>query len=455
MEFTLKQVAHTLGAKLTGNPDAVVTSVCIDSRKASPGTLFFALSGENADGHDFLEAAFAAGAAACIVSRQSTTSGNLLLVDDTTLALGALARSHRLAMSASVVGVTGSVGKTSTRNTIAHVLSSRLSVYVSPGNFNTEYGLPMAILELTPDHEACVLEMGMRGPGQIAYLADIAVPTVGVITNIGSSHLELLGSRQAIAAAKAELLDALPADGLAVLPADDEFLPTLRSRCRCRVETFGYNPAATWRITNPSVAPERTEGQINGVRVRIPLDGDHHLLNAAAAIAVGEWFRIDRAECAARLETLASPSMRLTPIALPNGTVILNDAYNAAPASMRSALRALATRARAGGQRSVAILGDMRELGSESDSAHIEVGRYAEEMGIDLLVAVGQNASLVADSAGRYGSTLSTLTAASTQEAIEIAIGRVKPGDVVLVKGSRALAMEQVVDALENALSTG
>ncbi len=290
-DLPLALVLSATRGRLVGGPaPEVLHGVSTDSRTVARGALFVALKGENFDGHDFVAQAFARGAGAALVARELEAPGPLLVVGDTLIALGALAGAHRRTRRVQAVAVTGSVGKTTTKEMIASILSQGVAVAKTPGNFNNEIGVPLALLDLAPDHEAAVVELAMRGRGQIAYLAEMVRPRVGVITNIGVSHIELLGSREAIAEAKAELLESLPADGAAVLPADDDFFDFLRERCPCRVVSFGRSEWAEVRVTQVEVGEAGAVaatlvGPWGEQRVRLRAAGRHQALNAAAAAA--------------------------------------------------------------------------------------------------------------------------------------------------------------------------
>jgi UDP-N-acetylmuramoyl-tripeptide--D-alanyl-D-alanine ligase len=329
---------------------------------------------------------------------------------------------------------------------IACALGARFKVLAGEKNFNNEIGVPKTLFGLSPEHQAVVIEMAMRGAGQIAWLAEISRPQIGVITNIGISHIELLGSRDNIAAAKAELLDALPEEGLAVLNSDDDYCDFLRSRCHCPIVTYGVKNDAGFRAVEARFSDEGSRFHINGVEFRIGAPGVHHVINACAASATASHMGIPLDEVSAKLEDFRAPSMRMESITRADGTTILNDAYNAAPDSMRAALETL--QILAGGRRTVAVLGDMRELGDHSTESHRYVGETAGSAGIDLLITVGEAAAGIADGAmERLGPSkierfADTVTAASQVPSM------IRPGDLILVKGSRAMEMEKIVRAL-------
>ena len=435
MPLTLHDVFEALGYDApTGGAGTTFPNVSTDTRTLQPGDLYVALTGPNADGHQFVPSALRAGAGGLVVSSPVAASREMpvLRVPDTEVAYGLLARFWRDRFSLPVVGVTGSVGKTTTKEMLAAVLSPLGPILKTPASQNNETGVPKTLLQLTADHKAAVIEMGMRGAGQISYLCGIARPTVGVVTLIGDNHLELLGSRVAIADAKGELLEALPEDGLAVLNAADPFLPRLQARTSARVVPFG--PAE-------DAMPTETGWRFDwrGVPVEIQSVSRHDVSNALAALTVADALGVAPNNAAEALRAYTPPAMRMTVTRLPSGAVILNDAYNAAPDSMRAALQTLAAQP---GDRKLAFLGDMRELGLRAEAAHKELGPVIDALGgLTALYTVGGLAALVPNAARRFGG--SEEAAKFAREALTLG-----PGDVVLVKGSRAMAMEKIAAAL-------
>jgi UDP-N-acetylmuramoyl-tripeptide--D-alanyl-D-alanine ligase len=381
-----------------------------------------------------------------------------VVVDDTLAALGALAGVHRAKLSPRVVAITGSTGKTTTKEMLACVLSQGWKTARTPGNFNNEIGVPLALLDLDESHDAAVVELAMRGRGQVRYLAKIAAPEVGVITNVGVSHMELLGTKQAIAEAKAELLEVLPATGTSVLPAEDSFFAFLKARSPCRVVSFGRGREADVRADQMTVGPTgATDFVLRGwwgeeeVRLRAP--GRHHALNAAAAAAAAmaagaraEWIRPG-------LEVFEGAEMRSRIEEAPGGYAVIDDCYNAAPDSMRVALELLADLP---GRRRWAVLGDMKELGPLAEEWHREVGELAATMGVAGLIAVGEFRESLAAGAREAQLSLEVEEAADNAGASERIREWVSAGDVVLVKGSRAMQMEEIVkDLLAEAPASG
>ncbi len=446
--ISIVDAAKAMNARIAGSVAGSSSSICTDTRDGAAGSLFFALHGENSDGHRYAASAAEQGAAAVVVDHELTdVAAPQLVVHDTLKALGDLARSYRNRFDIPVVGITGSVGKTSTKEMIACALGVKFKVLAGQKNFNNEIGVPKTLFGLGPEHHAAVIEMAMRGAGQIAWLADVARPRIGVITNIGLSHIELLGSRENIAAAKAELLDAVPPDGLAILNADDEYCDFLRSKCHCPVVTFGVQNDAGFRAADARFTDSSSTFRVNGIEFRINATGVHHVINACAACAAASHLGIALHDVAAQLETFQAPAMRMESTTRTDGTTILNDTYNAAPDSMRAALETL--RLLAGGRRrAVAVLGDMRELGEYSRDAHRYVGETAGDAGIDLLVTVGEAAAGIADAAYERLGPAKIERYADTLTAADQIPSLIRPGDLVLVKGSRAMEMEKIVQAL-------
>ncbi len=450
-ELSRDMVLAATGGRPVGRElPAVLCGVSTDTRSLQSGALFVALKGERFDAHDFVPEALERGAGAALVSREIESPGPLLLVPDTLAAFGTLAAAHRAMLGARVVAVTGSTGKTTTKEMIAAVLSQDWKTGKTPGNYNNEIGVPLALLELDSSYEAAVVELAMRGRGQIGYLARMARPEVGVVTNIGLSHLELLGSREAIAEAKAELLSGLPDSGTAVLNADDDFFSFLRERSPARVISFGYGSEADVRAVQVTVREDGgTEFALTGdhgeVRVSLRAPGRHHALNAAAAAAAAFSLGAKPERVASGLEAFEGAEMRSRTARAPGGYVVIDDCYNAAPDSMRVALELLADLP---GKRKWAVLGDMKELGPLAPEWHREVGELAAAMGVTGLITLGQLGHYIAEG-GRGASSLEYVSeAASNEEAAGLLKQRVSAGDVVLVKGSRAMEMEHIVSAL-------
>jgi UDP-N-acetylmuramoyl-tripeptide--D-alanyl-D-alanine ligase len=462
--LTLDEVVEVTGGALVDGPNVVgesgeevCTSVSTDTRSLQPGALFVALRGEKHDAHDYLVAAQEKGATGLVVDRAlHLTDVHLphVVVVDTTHALGDIARYVRDVFTGPVVGVTGSVGKTTAKELIALVLGASFNVLRSEANHNNEIGVPQTFFQMEPTHTALVVELGMRGPGQILRLAEIAAPTIGVITGIGLSHIELLGSRENIAKAKGELFEMLPADGgLAVYPATDEFAAQLRAHIKGAALTVAVDAPADvqavelsrhengWRFTVSS--PWGTS------KMFLPSPGRFNVLNALFAVAVGGHLGIALDSIARALLRWAPPPMRLETLTTANGVTILSDAYNAAPDSMVGALGTLRETPVGPGGKRIAVLGEMRELGAYAPEAHAMIGRVAAKIAPDMLILVGELTKKTAAGALGAGFPPDHLhQLETTAEAISLVPLVVQPGDVVLVKGSRAMALEQVVAAL-------
>ena len=450
--ITAKDVVAACGGELVaGDMDARITGVSTDTRTLAPGDLFVALTGENSDGHKFLADALAKGAVGVVVSRKVESQCLTIRVADTLLALGDLAAFYRSKFDPVVVGVTGSVGKTTTKEMIAAVAAAKGPVLKNEGNFNNEIGLPMTLLNLAPRHKTAVVEMAMRGAGQIDYLARIAKPKIGVITNIHMVHIELLGTMDAIADAKGEMLDHLPADGTAVLNADDAYFEYLSRRANCRVVSFGESVGAAVRAVSSGIDSKgcchfEVKTPSGSFDVHIPVPGEHNIKDALAAIAVGEELGIDHEAIRAALAAFKAPEKRSNVIPSRRGYVVIDDTYNAGPASVKSAVKTLTMME---GDRKIAVLGDMLELGEHAIEAHLEIGRAVKECGIDLLFAVGELAKLITRGAIDAGMPIAAVSEFedSAQAAKEVP-SKVRERDVVLVKGSRAMKMERIVEGL-------
>jgi UDP-N-acetylmuramoyl-tripeptide--D-alanyl-D-alanine ligase len=445
-----EQVAFAAGARLIAEPPpsgAGPERVSIDSRDAGPGTLFVGLPGANADGGRFAPQALADGAWGILTTEEharaakSTGSGVLLAAEDPLKALQRLATAWRRELNAQVIGVTGSTGKTSTKELLRAVIEPQRRTVASRANFNTEIGLPLEILAAPAGTEVLVLEMGMRGVGQIAELAAIAEPDVGVIVSIGPVHLELLGSVEAIAAAKAELIAALAPGATAVLPAGEPLLEPHR-RSDLRTLTFGAGGDVQLRAAQG----DRVEIDLAGepITLEVSFTQAHLRRNLLAAVAAASAVGV-RAGGRVDLEISAGRGRRLE---LGSGITLIDDCYNANPMSMRAALDELAaTPTRPEGARRVAVLGDMLELGPEERRFHVEVGEHARAVGVDLLVTVGPLAASIAE--GFRDRAAAHLTADATEAAALVA-ELLAPGDLVLVKASRGIGLERVCDAVRS-----
>ena len=449
----LAEVARLTGGRLAGaDPATTVTGpVVIDSRRVSPGGLFVCLRGEHVDGHLFATDAVRDGAVAVLAARD--VDAPAVVVDDPQSALGALATGVlRRAEGCVVVGVTGSTGKTSTKDLLAQVVGAAGPVVAPENSFNNELGLPLTVLSIDEQTSTLVCEYSARGPGHIAYLCSIARPQIGVVLNVGAAHLGEFGSREAIARAKGELVEALPADGTAVLNADDELVRAMSSRTEARVVMFGTTTEAdVWvddveldELARPRFRLHTFAGDAD---VSMQLSGAHHATNAAAAAAAALSRGIALDDVVAGLASAGTRSAhRMDLRRRDDGLLVVDDAYNANPDSMRSALEALA---RLGsGRRRWAVLGEMRELGEESVELHRQVGRVVAATGVDELVAVGDAAPLAEAAGAETGWAGHARVVADAAAAIDVLTAEVRPDDAVLVKASNSLRLWQIADAL-------
>jgi UDP-N-acetylmuramoyl-tripeptide--D-alanyl-D-alanine ligase len=458
-DFTAAEIIEATGGRLiAGDASARCSGIATDSRVVSAGQCFVALRGERFDGHDFVADALRAGAAAAIVSSvpdglvSGAAAGAFLIqVGDTLKALGDLARFHRRRFSIPVIGVTGSTGKTTTKDMAATVLSRRGAVAVTPENYNNEIGVPLAVLSLSGEHRAAVIEMAMRGAGEIAYLAAMAAPTVAVITNVGLSHLERLGAPDAIADAKGELIVAVGA-GPSVLNADDPYFARLSARARGPVLSFGLSEGAQFRAVDPAALDGGTRFRLlcpaGEVQVLLAAPGRHQVLNALAAAAAAHAAGAALDDVAAGLAGFTASQARAQVVESRAGFRIVNDSYNASPASVEAALDLLGDM---NARRRVAILGDMLELGPAAPELHRAIGEQAAHAGVDLLIAVGEMARFIADGARAAMPHDRVRWTQSGDEAAAWALDALRPGDVVLVKASRAMAFERIAGRLADA----
>ncbi|MEV8312975.1 UDP-N-acetylmuramoyl-tripeptide--D-alanyl-D-alanine ligase [Streptomyces sp. NPDC059900] len=453
--LSLAEIATVVGGQTHDIPDPsvqVTGPVVRDSREVEPGSLFVAFAGERVDGHDYASAVVEAGAAAVLASRPVGVPA--IVVDDVQAALGALARHVVERLGATLVALTGSVGKTSSKDLLAQVLRSKAPTVFTPGSLNNEIGLPLTALSATDETQFLVLEMGARGIGHIRYLTGLTPPKIGLVLNVGTAHIGEFGGREQIAVAKGELVESLPADGTAVLNADDPLVRAMASRTKARVLFFGERADADVRAENVRLAdngqPAFTLHTPSGCSdVTLRLYGEHHVSNALAAAAVAHELGMSADEIARALSEAGTLSRwRMEVTERPDGVTVVNDAYNANPESMRAALRALAAMAK--GRRTWAVLGQMAELGDEGLAEHDAVGRLAVRLNVSKLVAVGgREASwlqLGAYNEGSWGEE--SVHVSDAQAAIDLLRSELRPGDVVLVKASRSVGLERVATAL-------
>ncbi|MFI0899524.1 UDP-N-acetylmuramoyl-tripeptide--D-alanyl-D-alanine ligase [Streptomyces sp. NPDC020983] len=461
--LSLAEVARAVGGSTHDIPDAAVMvtgPVVRDSREVVPGALFVAFAGERVDGHDFAPGAVAAGAVAVLAARPLGVPA--IVVDDVQAALGALARHVIERLGATVVALTGSAGKTSTKDMLAQVLQRIGPTVWTPGSLNNEIGLPLTALQADADTRHLVLEMGARGIGHIAYLTGLTPPRIGIVLNVGSAHIGEFGGKEQIAQAKGEMVEALPdahAGGVAVLNADDPLVRAMADRTKARVVFFGESEHAQVRASgvalNERGQPVFTLHAPTGCAdVTLRLYGEHHVSNALAAAAVASELGMPVGEIATALSEAGSLShWRMEVTERPDGVTVVNDAYNANPESMRAALRALAAMGRpaqARGGRTWAVLGKMAELGGEALAEHDAVGRLAVRLNVSKLVCVGgQEAAWLQMGAYNEGSWgEESVHVSDAEAAIDLLRAELRPGDVVLVKASRSVGLEAVALAL-------
>lgn len=453
-KFSVDEIAKAVKGRIAAGRAKSATGVVIDSRHVRRGCVFFAIIGERLDGHQFVADAFAKGAAIAVVSDEALAGScpgkTLIVVEDTTRALQDLAAHHRRRFKKLlVVGVTGSNGKTTVKDMVAAALSQKYKTLKTEGNLNNHIGVPMTLFNLTEKHEAAVIEMGMNNPGEIARLTQIAAPSIGVITNIGPAHIGRLGSIDAVRRAKGEIIVNLPKNGVAALNLDDEnSAPLIEARERKTI-TFGRNPSAnislvdTWTENGTRTAvvhDGKTETEL-----RIPLLGLKAVDNALAAFAAATCAKVASADIAKGIAKVKPAKMRMEPSRLPNGALLVNDAYNANPQSLEAALMTLATM-RVNGGRLIFVFGDMLELGGKSAAMHKAVGKITARLKLDEIYTHGEMAALACDEAGKKGVAAYP---AKSHEDIAMALAKaVRPSDIILVKGSRSMAMENVARRL-------
>lgn len=458
MRLELRQIAHWCSAEMEGAAaDGVVAEgYSIDSRTIEAGELFFAVKGARFDGHDFVGAALTRGAVAAVVSREKLDTvlsagavGPLIVVDDPLKALQQLAAVVRRQWGRRLVGVTGSAGKTTTKEAIAKVLSAKFSVLKSQGNLNNEYGLPLQLLRLEPWHEAAVIEMGMSHAGEIAALAHIATPNWGVVTNVGTAHAQNFADGvSGIARAKYELVEALPAQGIAFLNCDDPRVSQFGRDFRGKAVYYGRGPCADPRAE--SVKSLGADGQKVEIRageehstLHLRLLGEHNVANAMAAIAVGVEAGISLEDCCAALAELAPEDKRGQVLAV-HGATVINDCYNSNPEALKAMIGTLAEMPVAAGSRRILVAGAMLELGAHSAALHGECGRAAAKAGIDVVAGVSGDARPLTEAAGEAGAK--TAFFETPEEAGEWLRSTVRAGDVVLLKASRGVRLERALE---------
>jgi UDP-N-acetylmuramoyl-tripeptide--D-alanyl-D-alanine ligase len=452
MKLKLSKIAEfisatSVGFKQTG--EEVAQGYSIDSRTVGAGQLFFAVTGERLDGHDYVAAALEKGAIAAVVRKDELSrfadQARLLAVDDTLVALQALATAVRKVWGKPLVGVTGSAGKTTTKEAIAHVLSTKFRVLKSEGNFNNHFGLPLMILKLEPEHDLAVIEMGMSHAGEIRALAKIAQPEIGVVTNVAPVHLEFFDSIAGIARAKYELIESLPASGTAILNADDEYVSGFGRDFKGKVIKYGVHETADVRAENlSSLGAGGSEFDVVTVRGRehatLPLVGEHNILNALAAVSAGLALGMSLSEGVAALATMSAPDKRGQVLQLGNITVI-NDCYNSNPKALNAMIDALAAM-KAG--RRIVVAGEMLELGPAGEEMHRAAGQHAAAKKIEVVLGVRGLAQVMVDGANEAGTRAEFV--ATPEAAGEWLASQTRDGDVVLLKASRGVKLEKALE---------
>ena len=459
--LTVAEVAEAVDGRIFGiDPGVVISDVVVDSRAVPSGAMFVAIAGERVDGHAYAELAVSDGAGVVLSARDlhNAEGGALpcIVVADPVTALGRLAHHVLVAhLTCRVAALTGSSGKTSTKDLLGAILSAHGPTVSPQGSFNTEVGVPLTILRADADTEFLVVEMGMRGRGHISYLVDICEPDVGLVLNVGSAHVGMLGSRQAIAEAKGELPAGLRPTAIAVLNADDPLVSAMAASTTAAVLTFGESAGADIRAEHVRLDPvARASFTVIDTRdgsaapVSLQVSGEHYVSNALGACSVALALGLPLDEIASALSSAKPESRwRMEVIDAPGGFTVINDAYNANPESMRAALKALV--ALGNGRRTWAVLGEMRELGDEALTEHDAIGRLAVRLDISRLVCVGEGTRVMHLAASNEGSWADESSyVATVDEAIDLVCREVRPGDVVLVKASRSIGLERVAQAL-------
>ena len=451
MNLTIAEILNATHGNLTqGDPNTIITQISTDSRTLKRGDLFVALVGEKFDGHHFLEGVCQQGAIGAVVSKPGTESFQIgspiiIQVSDTLVALGDIANWHRRKFNLPIVAITGSNGKTTTKDITTSVLAERFSVFKSEKSYNNQIGVPSRLMQLSEAYQIAVLEIGTSWPGEIERLSQITEPTVGVITNIGPAHLELLGSIEGVAEEKGALLTHVEH---AILNADDPMMPRLARSVCGQITTFGWQTDADVSATEIEIdsfgKPAFTLkiGRNEVERVHLPCLGKHNIYNALAATGVGVWAGLTPAEIRAGLERFQPADMRMQPIVY-NDLHIINDAYNSNPESLKSALAFLSDIDVAG--KRIAILGDMLELGEHSHTLHLKAGQ-AIPTNINLLITVGPHSHAIAD--GAVGIVESIISCDTPKQAAQQLTQYAQPGDAMLIKGSRGIKLEQLLEEL-------
>ena len=448
-KITVNEIAVATGGELfCEDKNITISSVSIDSRSISENTLFVALKGEKSDGHDYIEKAFENGAKAVLCERKIDSQYPVIVVSDTVKALGQLSKYYKKKFKIKTVSVTGSVGKTTTKDMLFSVMNTQYHTLKTEGNFNNELGLPLTIFRLNNSHEAVVLEMGMSAFGEISYLADIAKPDIAIITNIGMSHIENLGSQEGIFKAKTEICKNFDKDNLLIVNADDKYLKKALEFKGFNVIGYGIETECDYMardIENLGLEGTKFTTSIydRDYRIHIKTPGVHNVYNALAAIICGVWCNIAPNRIVDGIENFSMTAMRMS-IENVGEYTIINDCYNSSPDSVKAALKVLATQE----TRKVAILGDILEMGEYAKDAHYDLGKAVVENNIDLLITAGKNAKYIADGA-RDSGIKEVISFDDTKELVNNIKSLIKENDKILIKASRGMHFEDVVNEIK------
>ena len=446
MKLTLREIADFCGGKLVGDDSVEVNLFYTDSRQTKPGMMFVPIRGENFDAHRFIPQVFSLGAAATFSEVPlENPEGPVVYVEDARAALQAVAEGYRERFSVPVIGITGSVGKTTTKEMIALAVSAGKKTMKTVGNANSQVGLPITVLRLEPEDEAAVVELGVSMPGEMERIAKVAKPNIAVVTNIGVSHLEFLKTRENIMAEKMKIADYLPEGGKVFVNGDDDLLSTLESTEKRKIVRFGFGENCDWRAEDLDADIHGTQFTcVHGedrIPVYVPAAGEHNVRNALAALAAADAVGVPLQAAAQAISQYESEARRQQ-IKEASGITVIDDTYNASPDSVRAALKILNTLKTEGTK--YAVLADMRELGDHSVQAHLEVGAFAAENGVDILVAIGALAKYYTEGFDKPGKSEWFATNA---EAIEWLKAHVQPGDAMLCKGSLSMNVNEIVKA--------
>ncbi|MFC1692158.1 UDP-N-acetylmuramoyl-tripeptide--D-alanyl-D-alanine ligase [Candidatus Latescibacterota bacterium] len=453
-QYTVERLLKSLKINPAGFPDALlkkeISGVSTDSRTIKRNSVFFALRGERFDGADYVENALESGVLCSVVNKDSVKTEHrelpVIPVGDTLRALGDTARDYRCLFEGKVIALTGTNGKTTSREMMLSVLKSRWRVHGTRDNFNNHIGLPLSVFGLDDTHECAVFELGMNAPGEISYLGGIVQPHIGVILNIGPGHLEFFSDINAVADAKMELLNTLDKNGKAVINGDDELLKPSELHSPCPVVKFGINNQADYHAENVEIHPDGCASYyIDGHRVMLKVPGMHNVYNTLAAYAVGRLMDVEAKQAVESLERFTAPSMRMQ-IVKKNGVSFIDDSYNANPFSMEGAAEVLRSIEITEENRKIAVLGDMLELGRFSEELHVRIGNLFGSMGLEWLCFAGKYTSLYYHGACEGGMNPEKIRSFKDAESAALFINEIKrPGDLILVKGSRAVGMEKIL----------